>query len=122
MSNKIGGIVNIKTNGDLLKVKASVTYNLGYPKRVPIIGGDGKVHGYKEEPQTAFIKGDFTITGSDDVKKIIETDEATITAELNNGKTIVLRNAWCVTEGEVETDEGKLSLEFNSTEKGEEIK
>lgn len=122
MSNKVGGIVHIKTNGDALNVKGGVSYNLGLPKREAVVGADGKTHGYKEVPQTAFIKVEITVKGTDDLKKIIETDEATVTAELNNGKVVVLRNAWCATEGEVETDDGKLTLEFNSTEQGEEIR
>lgn len=122
MSNKIGGIVNIKTNGDALNVKGSVSYNLGLPKREAIIGADGKVHGYKEVPQAAYIKCEVTVKKDTDVKKVIGIDEATVTAELNSGKVIVLRNAWCQTEGEVETDEGKLTLEFYSSEQGEEIR
>lgn len=122
MSNKIGGIVNIKTNGDALNVKGSVSYNLGKPKREAIVGADGKTHGYKEVPQTAYIKVEVTVKGNTDVKKLLETDEATVTAELNNGKVVVLRNAWCQSEGEVQTDEGNLSLEFMSSEEGEEIR
>jgi hypothetical protein len=122
MSNKVGGIVHIKTNGDALYVKGSVSYNLGLPKKEAVIGADGKVHGYKEVPQVAYIKADLTVKDKTDVKTILELDEATVTAELNNGKVIVLRNAWCSTEGEVETEEGKLSVEFQSAEKGEEVR
>lgn len=120
MSNKIAGIVFVKVDGQQLQVKANVSYNLGLPKREPIIGHDG-VHGYKELPQIAFIEGEITDKKDLDLKKFLSIDGASVTAQLANGKTIVLRQAWNASEGTGSTEEGAIPFRFEA-KSGEEIR
>ena len=102
-------------------VKAGVSYGLGNWKRESIAGGD-RIHGYKETPQPAFIEGEVTDKGSDDTKAFLELDDSTITLELANGKTIILRNAYQVGEGNVGTEEANVAFRFESTEPAEEMR
>lgn len=114
-----GGIIQVQTNGELLDAKGSWTYNLGRPKREPVIGSDG-VHGYKEVPQVAFIEGEATDRGSLDLAKLVTMKDATVTLALANGKTVVLRNAWYAGDGTGNTEEGNVQIRFEGAS-GEEV-
>lgn len=108
---KIGGIVFVKVDGEQLRVKGNVTYNLGLPLREPVVGHDG-VHGFKEVPQVAFIELEMTDKKDLSLKKFLSITSATVTAQLNNGKTIVLRNAANVSEGTGNSEEANMTVRF----------
>src|SRR3954465_11591213 len=104
MSQRRAGIVYLKVNGEMHDAKGNFTYNLGVAKREAIVGAD-VVHGFKETPQVPFIEGELTDRGSLDLKKFLQTDDATVTLELANGKVVVLRSAWYAGDGNVGTEE-----------------
>lgn len=105
------GIIFLKINGDLLRAKGSFTYNLGQPLREAIVGHDG-VHGYRETPRVPFIEGEITDGADVDVAALQNLTDATVQLELNNGKVIVLRDAWFAGEGNAQTEEGNISARF----------
>jgi hypothetical protein len=107
-----GGIIFVKVNGDLQQAKGSWSYNLGKPKREPIVGADG-VHGYKEMPQPAYIEGKITDRGDLDLAALVGITDSTVTLELANGKTILLNNAWWGGDGTVSTEEGEIEARFD---------
>lgn len=109
---RVGGLIFVKVNGDVLKAKGAFTYNLGSPKREAVLDAGGGVAGYKESPQVPYIEGAATDSDSLDLKGILETKDATVTLELANGKTIVLRQAYYAGDGEVGTEEGELQIRF----------
>lgn len=109
--NRVGGTLFIAIDGVRLSVKGAWTINPGEAKRDAIVGADG-VHGYKEMPQVPFFEGEATVTPDLDVKTLLKVTGATITAELANGKTAVLREAWQAAEGSMQTEEGNLPLRF----------
>lgn len=117
---RISGIINLKVDGEMYSAKGDFTYNLGLPKREPIIGSDGQVHGYKEVPQEAFIEGAITDNPDLDLEKFLSITEATASLDLANGKTIVIREAFNASEGKVGTSEGEIETKFVGA-KGEEI-
>lgn len=106
-----GGTLSLTVNGVRQDAKGSFSYNLGKPKREAIIGADG-VHGYKELPQAPMIEGEITDRGDLDLAAFVETTDATVTLQLANGKTVVLRNAWFAGEGTVQTEEGNIACRF----------
>lgn len=116
---RIGGIISLKIDGRQFAAKGNFTYNLGIEKREAVIGADA-VHGYKATPQPAFIEGEITDGATVDLKALVETDGATVTLDLANGKSIVLRNAWFAGEGTGNTEEGNIQIRFES-DSGEEI-
>jgi len=120
MGNRVAGRLFFSIDGQQYSVKAGVTYNLGRPKRESMSDASHK-HFYKETAQVPHISGDLIDNGSVDVAKFLELDGVTITAELANGKTVVLRNAWQSSEGDVGTEESSLSFKFEG-ESAEEIK
>lgn len=109
MSQRKGGIIQLQINGALYDAKGDFSYGLGTPKRDAVIGSDG-VHGFKETPQVAFIEGEITDRGNLDLRALLETEGATATLSLANGKTIVLRDAWQAGEGAGNTGEGNVAI------------
>lgn len=110
MANKrVGGIILLKLDSNLLKAKGAFTYNLGKPKREAIVGQDF-VHGFKEEPQVPFIEGTITDDDELDVETLLLTRDATATIELANGKIIALNEAFYAGEGDITTDEGEIAF------------
>jgi len=116
--NRVGGIIRFTVDGAEVRAKGGFTYNLGLNKRETITG-TGKVAGYKEMPQPAFIEGALTDTIDFDMKALILTDGATVILELANGKSVVLRDAYFVGEGEGTTEEGEVKIRFESISQAE---
>ena len=117
--NRRGGIISIKKNGEILDAKGNFTYNKGSVKRDAVVGHD-RVHGYKELPQVPFIEGEVTDSNGLSLEDFTNTVDATITLDLANGKTFVLRDAWYASEGNVQTEEGNIAVRFEGMD-GEEI-
>jgi hypothetical protein len=109
--SRVGGIIEVKINGDIMSAKGNWTYNLGKPKREAVSGSD-VIHGYKEIPQVAFIEGEITDKGDLDLSAVVQTVDATIYMRLANGKLIALRSAWFAGEGTGNTEEGNVAVRF----------
>jgi len=109
---RVGGIIEVKANGELYSAKGSWTYNLGKPKRDAVVGSDA-VHGYKELPQSPYIEGAITDNADLSLEALLVLKEATITLSLANGKVIVLRDAYYSGEGNVTTEEGEIAARFD---------
>lgn len=105
------GLRAMKVNGDVYNVKGSIAYNLGRPLREGVAGAD-RVHGYTEKPQVPYMEGEISDTSDLRLKNILEITGATVTAELLNGKVIVLRDAWFAGEGVGNTEEGNIAFRF----------
>ncbi len=108
---RVGGILFIKVNGDLLQAKGEFTTNINPTKREGVVGQDG-THGYKEEPKIQFIEGTITDSSELDLEALYNTKDATVTAELANGKVHQLREAWFAGDGDYSTGEGEIAVRF----------
>lgn len=115
-----GGMIYVKVDGQIYDAVGSFTYNLGRPQREALVGHDG-VHGYKELPQVPYIEGEFRDSASLNVERLLTITGATVTLELANGKVIALRDAWFAGEGQVQTEEGNISVRFEGLQ-AEEIR
>ena len=113
MPNKRGGIINVKVNGQIYDAKGNYTYNFGRPKREGIPGAD-RVHGYKEMIQVPFIEGEITDRGDLNIDTLLNAVDATVTAELANGKTGVWKEAWYAADGDAQTEEGNIQFRFEA--------
>lgn len=109
-----GGVIFVKADGKQFDVKGQFEYNLGVPKREPIIGHDG-THGYKEMPQEAYISGEITDDIDLNLKNdVLELAGATVTLELANGKIVVLEEAFYSGDGTVQSEEGNVAVRFTA--------
>lgn len=112
MSNlRRAGTIYLKVDGRQYDAKGSFTYNLGVEKRTAIVGAD-RVHGYSAMPQAPFVEGIVTDAGDLDLEQLLKADGVTLTLELANGKTVVLRDAWYAGEGNVTTEQGEIAVRW----------
>ncbi len=116
---RVGGIIELKINGQVYSAKGNFTYNLGRPVREAVIGAD-TVHGYKETPQAAFIEGEITDSAEISLESLVGTTDATVYLRLANGKVVVLSSAWFAGEGTGNTEEGNIAVRFEGMN-GEEV-
>ncbi len=110
-NNRIAGVAFVKYDGRQLPVRGSWKVNFNKLTREGISGQD-RVHGYKEMPGIPSFEGEISTTADISLPELLAIKDATVTLELANGKTYVLRNAWTSGEYSVETEEGKLSVKF----------
>ena len=59
------------------------------------------MHGFSENPVVPYIEGDVTTDPGTSVNDVDNVTDSTIVAELANGKTYVLRNAWRANRSEI---------------------
>ena len=111
MANRRSGKLSLQVNGTVYDAVGEFTYNLGQPKREGLVGPD-KVHGYKELPQIPMIEGEIRDAKDLDVAQFLNFTDATITLELANGKTVMLREAWYSGDGNVGSEEANIEMKF----------
>jgi hypothetical protein len=113
-NQRVAGLIQLQTNGEVLRAKGAFTYNLGKPMREAVVGSDG-VHGYKETPQVAFIEGAITDAGDLDLAALATLRDATVNLKLGNGKMVVLNAAWFAGEGSGSTEEGEVAVRWEGS-------
>lgn len=113
-NQRVAGLIQLQTNGDVLRAKGAFTYNLGKPMREAVVGSDG-VHGYKETPQVAFIEGAITDAGDIKLASLATLRDATVNLKLGNGKMVVLNAAWFAGEGTGNTEEGEIGVRWEGS-------
>lgn len=109
--NLRGGMLYMQVNGRRYDAKGEFTYKLGTPKMTAIVGADG-VHGASTEAQAPYIEGALTDERGLDLKAFFRAVDATMTLELQNGKVVMLSEAWYAGEGTVKTKEGEVAVKF----------
>lgn len=111
MGQKVAGTVYIKADGEQFDVQGAFEAPLMKYKRESIRPGM-----IKEEDQVPYIKADLTFTKAFPIKKLQDSIDMVVTAELKNGRTYVLTGAYVVGEPAASGDDGKVSIEFNGVE------
>lgn len=118
MANRVrGGLLAVKIDGVTYSGIGNFTFNQGLRMNTALLGATG-VDGYSSAPQAAFIAGEFRDGEDVDLEKLVQTDDATVTLELANGKTFVLANAWFEGEGTGNTEQGNFAVRFSSDKPG----
>lgn len=111
MANAIGGTAYFKVDGRQFSLRGNLQVSIATSLRTGVAGEDGP-HGFTEAPRMPFFQGDFSTLGDMSIEEIQAIDEATVTCELNNGKTYVLERAWCASAIEINTAQGQFQLKF----------
>lgn len=119
-SNKVGGIAYVKIDENQYPLRGNLKYAPGKRERESVVGQDGEVHGIKEMGKAPFIEMDVTDRGDISIEQLQDITDGTVTAELNNGKVFVLKNAAVMNQIENDTAEGQFTLRFEGKE-GKEI-
>lgn len=111
MAQNLIGVRQLMIDGEVIDVKAGVDYSFGGDKLESIMGLD-RHHGYKVARIPAYL--DLTITDRKDfdVKKLTKLRDATVTADLENGKMVKMGHAAYCAEGKVTAAEGEIEARF----------
>ncbi|WP_299377298.1 phage tail tube protein [uncultured Kiloniella sp.] len=120
MGKRIAGTAFVKVDSKQYTLAGSITVSTDEAEREGLSGLSG-VAGFKETPRVPFIEGEFFATDDLSLKAIEAITDSTVTAELANGKTYVLRNAWTAGARELDGAEGTLSIKFEGIS-GDEVK
>lgn len=119
MGNRVGGKLFVAINGVGYRGKGNWVYGVGADLRETVVGTSG-VDGYTENPQAPYAEGEITDRGDIDLKQLANATDVTVTLELANGKTFVLREAWAVGPFEANSEDGHITVRFEGLS-GEEI-
>jgi hypothetical protein len=111
MAQRFAGIAYVKVDGSQLPLRGNFTVSPSKLERAGIAGQDG-VHGYSELPRVPFIEGDVSLTPEVSIEDLDDITDATVTAELANGKTYVLSEAWTKSAFELNTHDGIVRVRF----------
>lgn len=112
---RIAGTAYVKVDGAQYTLAGSLTVSPNSVNREGLAGLSG-VAGYSETPRVPFIEGDFYTSAALSMPALQAVTNATVTAELANGKTYVLRNAWLAGEPDINAAEGTTTLRFEGIE------
>jgi len=118
--SKVAGTAYFLIDGIRHSLKGNFTVALTTIERESVVGLDG-YHGTKETTVPAFMECDLTDNEDLDIDALNRAENVTVTAQLNNGKTGVLRNASQINQIELGVDEGEMTVRFEGP-KGEWIK
>ena len=112
---KFAGILYLKVNGEQLYARGDFTYNVAGIKRETHKGVDGHF-GYTESPTVAYIEGELSNHKELDTRYVANITDATLTLELDIGKTIILYDAAQVGNGDVNATKGTMKIRFEGSE------
>lgn len=113
------GTISFTANGVRYDAVGNFTYGLGTEER-EVLKGPDRVHGYKAMPGTPFIEGEIRDAADLDLKAFFNLTDATVTLQLANGKSVVLREAWYAGEGTGQTEEANVVARFEGLSAAEE--
>jgi hypothetical protein len=105
------GTAYLKVDGNMYPLKGNLTISSTPVERTGIAGQD-YVHGYQELPRVPYIEGDVSTLPEVSVEQLEAVIDGTVTAELINGTTFVLRNAWTKGPLDVNTHDGQFRIRF----------
>ena len=111
MANRIAGVAFLKVDGRQYALRGSFTVSPSAVEREGIAGQD-RVHGFKETPRVPYISGDLSLVPELSLEELEKITNATVTAELANGNSYVLRDAWTTAAFEADTGEGQVTVKW----------
>lgn len=114
MAIKAGGTAFLKVDGNQYPLRGNFTVSPNATERTMIAGQD-YIHGFTEVPRVPFIEGDITTMPVISFEDLEGTVNATVTAELLNGRTYVLKEAVYIRPADINTREGLAHIRFEGT-------
>jgi len=108
---RIAGVAFVYVDGRQYPLRGNLVISTDTIERTGVAGQDG-VHGFTETPRVPWIEGDFSDIGGLSLMSLQAMCDVTVTAELANGKSYVLRNAWTSTAREFNAADGQATVRF----------
>lgn len=116
---RIAGTAFLKADGAQYLLAGSLTVSIDNLERDGKAGLSG-VAGYGEAPRVPFIEGEVFLTADLSTATLLAMTNVTVTAELANGRTYVLSNAWTAKARELNAADGTTTVRFEGM-RGREI-
>lgn len=110
MGQAIAGTAYLKVDSDMYPLRGNLVVGFSQVERTSIAGELGVE--YFETLRAPFVEADVSITPDVSVEFLENVLNATITAELVNGKTYVLHRAFTKGPLDVDTINGQLKIHF----------
>jgi hypothetical protein len=114
-STAVAGKASIKWDGNLLSVAGSFTVSPLAQMREGLVGLGG-VAGYKETPRIPFMECEVFTLPDFSLLTVGAIRQATIVAELANGRVYTLVDAWLAGEPDISAGDGTTTLRFEGKE------
>ena len=112
MGQKVAGICYVKADDQMFTIQGSVEVPFTTTVRTPMESLANDQGHYSETQIAPFVRLTAVNDPDMDQEKIASATNLTVTAELANGKTYVLTQAYLAQETTVSGDEGTVPLEF----------
>ncbi len=117
-SNLIAGTAQVTVDGTTYQLEGGLKYSPSKVKREAMMGPDG-FHGWKETPIPGSITMSLRDAGSLTVADFNAMRNATVVAQLANGKIVVGRNMGSTDSQEVDTEDAKFEVKFEGPQVSE---
>ncbi len=115
----IAGTAYFKLDAQQFDLRGNCRVNMAAFQREGVVGLD-RVHGFKQTPVIPYIEVELSDQPTLSLANLMGVSVGTVTVELINGKTYVLREAYCATAVELNVDDGMFQIRFEGA-KGEEL-
>ncbi|WP_407529435.1 phage tail tube protein [Methylobacterium oryzisoli] len=110
----IGGTAVVRANGQQYPLKGDFVVSPSPTQRTGVAGMDG-VHGYTEAYRLPFIAGTLSTLGELSIEELANITDATVQADLNNGRSYVLHEAFTTSAFEINTSAGSVAIRWEGT-------
>lgn len=110
-TNRCAGVCYVHKDGKQITVGGTVTVSPSSTERESKVGLSGVV-GYIERPRVPYIEIEGIADPSTKASDLDDVTDSTITAELANGHTYILRNAWSVAPVEIKGEDGTFTKRY----------
>jgi Phage tail tube protein len=111
MAQRVAGTAYLKVDGNQYPLRGNFTVTPSMIERAGIAGQD-YIHGYSEMPRVPSIEGDVTTVPGLSVEAFEAQVDVTVTAELANKSTYVLREGWCVSALAINARDGIVRVKW----------
>jgi Phage tail tube protein len=111
MAQRFAGIAFVTVDGTQYALRGNFSVSPSVVERTMIAGQDG-VHGYQELPRVPYIEGDLSAMPSLSLEDLELQVDATVVAQLANGKQYTLINATCKAAFEENTRDGQVRVRW----------
>ncbi|MEO8641760.1 MULTISPECIES: phage tail tube protein [unclassified Pseudomonas] len=112
-TNRLAGTCYLTVDGVSYMLAGDFSYKVSGVSRETLKGQDG-VHGYSETPQPGYIAATLRDSANLSLADINGMSNATVVAELANGKTIIGRNMWALDQQEAKSSDATIEVKWES--------
>jgi Phage tail tube protein len=114
MAIKFAGTATVKVDGSQIPLRGNLTISPNSLERNMIAGQDF-IHGFQELPRVPYIELDFSTLPSVSVEQLEQQVNATVLAQLANGKQYSLTEATCKGGIELNARDGQGRVRWEGT-------